>query len=114
MQIWTRRIQLWAQETSLFKQLYFSNTTTSNPIPKFGQGLDANLPIRLAAQEAVSRYEGFLSSIGPRSRLLRKFLSWVGVIPPTPEAPYEFDPDNLVATEPHLRFVQVVLSPSCL
>ncbi|XP_010673298.1 uncharacterized protein LOC104889703 isoform X2 [Beta vulgaris subsp. vulgaris] len=103
VQIWTRRIQLWAQETSLFKQLYFSNTTTSNPIPKFGQGLDANLPIRLAAQEAVSRYEGFLSSIGPRSRLLRKFLSWVGVIPPTPEAPYEFDPDNLVATEPHLR-----------
>lgn len=84
-------------------------------MPKYDQDLDRDLPIWLAAQEAVSRYEGFLSSIGPRSRLLRKFLTWVGVLPPSPEVPFEFDSENNVATEPHLRSVQVGSFPlKCL
>ncbi|KNA03812.1 hypothetical protein SOVF_205540 [Spinacia oleracea] len=102
IQLWIRRIQLKVQETSLFQQPYTSNTT-SDDLPKYDQDLDRDLPIWLAAQEAVSRYEGFLSSIGPRSRLLRKFLTWVGVLPPSPEVPFEFDSENNVATEPHLR-----------
>uniref|UniRef100_A0A803MZX8 Uncharacterized protein n=1 Tax=Chenopodium quinoa TaxID=63459 RepID=A0A803MZX8_CHEQI len=102
IQLWIKRIQLKFQETSLFQQPYISNTT-SDDFPKYDQNLDTDLPIWLAAQEAVSRYEGFLSSIGPRSRLLRKFLTWVGVLPPTPEVPFEFDSENVAATEPHLR-----------
>uniref|UniRef100_A0A803LKK7 Uncharacterized protein n=2 Tax=Chenopodium quinoa TaxID=63459 RepID=A0A803LKK7_CHEQI len=103
IQLWIKRVQLKFEETSLFQQPYISDTTTSDNFPKYDQDLDRDLPIWLAAQEAVSRYEGFLSSIGPRSRLLRKFLTWVGVLPPTPEVPFEFDSENVAATEPHLR-----------
>ncbi|KAL2892703.1 30S ribosomal protein S8 [Bienertia sinuspersici] len=107
IQVLMRRIQLWVQKKPLFRQPYSSNKATSDSIPKLDRNLDRNLPIWLAAQEAVSRYEGFLSSIGPRSRLLRKFLAWVGVITPTPEVPFEVDSENDVATEPHLRPVQL-------
>uniref|UniRef100_A0A2N9EK51 Uncharacterized protein n=1 Tax=Fagus sylvatica TaxID=28930 RepID=A0A2N9EK51_FAGSY len=43
---------------------------------------------------AVTRYEGILSPVGPRGRLLRKLLSWIGLIPPEPETPYELDTDS--------------------
>lgn len=100
IRLWISRIQLRVQD---FQQPYTSNTTISDDFPKSEQDLDKDLPIWLAAQEAVSRYEGFLSSIGPRSRLLRKFLTLVGVLPPSPEVPFEFESENNVATEPHLR-----------
>lgn len=102
IRLWISRIQLRVQD---FQQPYTSNTTISDDFPKSEQDLDKDLPIWLAAQEAVSRYEGFLSSIGPRSRLLRKFLTLVGVLPPSPEVPFEFESENNVATEPHLRRV---------
>ncbi|KAJ1376631.1 hypothetical protein SESBI_14540 [Sesbania bispinosa] len=60
-------------------------------------------PIWLAAQRAVARYEGILSPVGPRERLLRRMLSWIGLIPPTPETPFEADNDNH-SPEPYLRF----------
>ncbi|XP_057531564.1 uncharacterized protein LOC130809780 isoform X4 [Amaranthus tricolor] len=103
VQLWIKRTQLWFQEISQFQQLYSPKNRTSDDITKFDQDLDEDLPIWLAAQEAVSRYEGFLSSLGPRSRLLRKFLAWIGVLPPTQEFSCEFDSEDNVATEPHLR-----------
>ncbi|KAE8700961.1 putative plastid-lipid-associated protein 10 [Hibiscus syriacus] len=53
-------------------------------------------------ERAVSRYEGFLSAIGPRGRLLRKLLARVGIIPPTPETPFQLDGDGSFS-EPYLR-----------
>ncbi|PPD72447.1 hypothetical protein GOBAR_DD30646 [Gossypium barbadense] len=50
---------------------------------------------------AVSRYEGFLSAIGPRGRLLRKLLARVGLLPPTPETPFQLDSVSSVS-EPYL------------
>ena len=52
---------------------------------------DADLPIWIAAQRAVSRYEGFLSPVGPRGRLLRRVLTWTGLIPSLPEATLKSD-----------------------
>ncbi|CAO2835135.1 unnamed protein product [Amaranthus hypochondriacus] len=103
VQLWIKRTQLWFQEISQFQQLYSPKTKTLDDISIFDQDLDEDLPIWLAAQEAVSRYEGFLSSLGPRSRLLRKFLAWIGVLPPTQEFSCELDSDDNLATEPHLR-----------
>uniref|UniRef100_A0A1D1ZFW4 3-methyl-2-oxobutanoate hydroxymethyltransferase n=1 Tax=Anthurium amnicola TaxID=1678845 RepID=A0A1D1ZFW4_9ARAE len=62
----------------------------------------SELPIWLAAQRAAPRYEGFLSSIGPRGRLMRKLLSWIGFIPSMPEAAIELDTDSEVS-EAYLR-----------
>ncbi|KAI3470249.1 hypothetical protein Pfo_026912 [Paulownia fortunei] len=53
--------------------------------------LSSDLPIWVAAQKAVTRYEGILSEVGPRERLLRKFLAWVGLIPSTPEQAFDLD-----------------------
>uniref|UniRef100_N1R5H3 Uncharacterized protein n=1 Tax=Aegilops tauschii TaxID=37682 RepID=N1R5H3_AEGTA len=52
---------------------------------------DADLPIWIAAQRAVSHYEGFLSPVGPRGRLLRRVLTWTGLIPSLPEATLKSD-----------------------
>ncbi|XP_020600367.1 uncharacterized protein LOC110039584 [Phalaenopsis equestris] len=52
---------------------------------------DSKLPICLAAQKAVPRYEGFLSVVGPRRRLIKKLLTWVGLVPSTPEVSVDFD-----------------------
>eukprot|EP00252_Welwitschia_mirabilis_P026698 TRINITY_DN8836_c1_g1_i1.p1 TRINITY_DN8836_c1_g1~~TRINITY_DN8836_c1_g1_i1.p1 ORF type:complete len:630 (+),score=105.43 TRINITY_DN8836_c1_g1_i1:201-2090(+) len=41
----------------------------------------SDMPISLAAKEAIPRYEKFLSSAGSRGRLLRKFLVWIGLLP---------------------------------
>ncbi|MQM01513.1 hypothetical protein Taro_034273 [Colocasia esculenta] len=62
----------------------------------------SELPIWLAAQRAAPRYEGFLSSIGPRGRLVRKFLTWIGFIPSLPEASVELD-DGGKESESYLR-----------
>ncbi|KAI4369817.1 hypothetical protein MLD38_018220 [Melastoma candidum] len=60
------------------------------------------LPMWLAAQRAVTRYEGILSPSGPRGRLLRRLLAWTGLVPPMREAPFELEDDN-DKSEPHLR-----------
>ncbi|KAH7438192.1 hypothetical protein KP509_04G004600 [Ceratopteris richardii] len=38
-------------------------------------------PIWIAAQQAVPRYEAFLSSVGSRGMLLRKILMWMRILP---------------------------------
>ncbi|KAH6815907.1 DUF3754 family protein [Perilla frutescens var. frutescens] len=56
--------------------------------------LSSELPIWVAAQKAVTRYEGILSGVGPRERLLRKFLAWVGLVPSTPEEAFDLHLDS--------------------
>ncbi|CAN6466140.1 unnamed protein product [Victoria cruziana] len=61
-----------------------------------------DLPMWLAAQRAVLRYEGLLSQIGPRGRLLRRLLSWIGFIPSFPTKTK--GPENEHAdVDPYLR-----------
>ncbi|KAM3701945.1 hypothetical protein ACJW31_05G213000 [Castanea mollissima] len=94
VQEWTKRIKLWLKELSVFQQLFLNNQHASDDLLGVDQLSDTDLPIWLAAQWAVSRYEGILSPVGPRGRLLRKLLSWSGLIPPTPETPHELDSDS--------------------
>lgn len=67
--------------------------------------LSDDFPIWLAAERAVTRYEGILSAVGPRKRLLRKFLSWIGLVPSTPEQAFDLNSDSSVS-ESHLRLCQ--------
>ncbi|XP_022757663.1 uncharacterized protein LOC111304903 [Durio zibethinus] len=99
---WIRRLKLWLEEVSLFQQSYFNKEQNYENLLGVDQLSDRDLPIWLAAQRAVSRYEGFLSAVGPRGRLLRKLLARVGLITPTPEAPFQLDSDSSVS-EPYLR-----------
>ena len=105
VQDWIRRLKLWLEEVSLFQQTYFNNEQNSKNTLRVNQLSDRDLPIWLAAQRAVSRYEGFLSAAGPRGRLLRKLLARFGLIPPTPKTPVQLDSDSSVS-EPYLRFVK--------
>ncbi|KAL9228773.1 hypothetical protein vseg_004317 [Gypsophila vaccaria] len=98
-----KRIQLWLQETSVYQQTSTSEMQTSDNLLKPDEDLDNELPIWLAAQKAVSRYEGFLSSIGPRRRLIRKFLAWIGILPSIPEIPVALDSESSLVSEPHKR-----------
>ncbi|KAH1073832.1 hypothetical protein J1N35_026160 [Gossypium stocksii] len=99
---WVRRLKLWLEELSLFQQSYLNDEQNSESLLGVDQLSDHDLPIWLAAQRAVSRYEGFLSAIGPRGRLLRKLLARVGLLPPTPETPFQLDSVSSVS-EPYLR-----------
>lgn len=99
-------MKLWLEELSVFPQLLRYSQNASDDLPGVQQLSDRDLPIWLAAQRAVSRYEGILSPVGPRGRLLRKLLSWIGVIPATPEVPYESDSDSN-ASEPYKRFAPI-------
>lgn len=65
---------------------------------------DTDLPIWIAAQKAVPLYEGFLSSVGPRGRLMRKLLTWTGSIPSSPEVSFQMNEENKYK-EVYLRFV---------
>ncbi|GMH03970.1 hypothetical protein Nepgr_005809 [Nepenthes gracilis] len=103
LQFLGKRFKIWFEESSLFQQSYSYQERTSDVMSEFEQELDNDLPIWLAAQRAVSLYEGFMSSVGPRGRLLKKFLVWVGLIPSTPETTFELGADNIVASEPYLR-----------
>ncbi|KAE8703616.1 putative plastid-lipid-associated protein 10 [Hibiscus syriacus] len=99
---WVRRLKLWLEEMSLFQQSYLNDEKNSENPLGVDQLSDRDLPIWLAAQRAVSRYEGFLSATGPRGRLLRKLLARVGFIAPTPETPFQLDSDGSFS-EPYLR-----------
>ncbi|XP_031251088.1 uncharacterized protein LOC116108987 isoform X3 [Pistacia vera] len=97
-----KRTKLWLKELSFFQQSYFSNEETSDSLLDADQLSDGELPIWLAAQKAVSRYEGFLSPVGPRGRLLRKLLTNIGFTSPTPETTFQLEA-NSNASEPYLR-----------
>ncbi|GLT51345.1 hypothetical protein SLA2020_247620 [Shorea laevis] len=101
-QDWVKRMKPWLKELALFQESYFNNEQSSDSLLGVDQPSDGDLPIWLAAQKAVSRYEGFLSEIGPRGRLFRKLLAWIGLIPPTPETPFQLNGDSS-ASEPYLR-----------
>ncbi|KAJ6404475.1 hypothetical protein OIU84_012624 [Salix udensis] len=102
IQDWIKKMTPWLEQLSLFQQSYFSNEQAPDNPPGIDQLSDTELPIWLAAQRAVSRYEGFLSPVGPRGRLFRKLLTWIGFLPPLPEKPFELD-SNSSASEPRLR-----------
>ncbi|KAG2370937.1 uncharacterized protein HKW66_Vig0211110 [Vigna angularis] len=99
---WTESLRLWLKELSVFQKSLLYNDPDSDEHIGINQEPNAELPIWLAAQRAVARYEGILSQVGPRGRLLRRMLSWIGLIPPLPETPFEVHNDNNTP-EPHLR-----------
>lgn len=103
VQDWTEKMKIWLKELSVIQQAFGTNEQTSDDLLGVDQLSDRDLPIWLAAQRAVSRYEGILSPVGPRGRLLRKLLSWIGLISLTPETPFELDGDAN-ASDPYARF----------
>ncbi|WVY99614.1 hypothetical protein V8G54_025684 [Vigna mungo] len=102
IQNWTESLRLWLKELSVFQKSLLYNDPASDEHIGINQEPNAELPIWLAAQRAVARYEGILSQVGPRGRLLRRMLSWIGLMPPLPETPFEVHNDNNTP-EPHLR-----------
>lgn len=105
-------MKLWLEELSLFQQSYSYKEQTSDYLLDVDKLSDSDLPIWLAAQKAVTRYEGLLSPVGPRGRLLRKLLTWSGLIPSTTETTFELQNDN-TASELYLGFVLMKLYPFC-
>lgn len=70
----------------------------------FDQLSEEVLPISLAAQRAVTRYEGILSSVGPRRRLIRRLLTWIGLIDSSPRKVPDLNSDS-TSSEPYSRYV---------
>ncbi|GAU34853.1 hypothetical protein TSUD_259330 [Trifolium subterraneum] len=99
---WTERLKLWIKELSVFQKSLVYNDNDLDEQIGVKQVPNAELPIWLAAQRAVARYEGILSPVGPRKRLLRRLLSWIGLIPPTPETHFQVENDG-DSPEPYLR-----------
>ncbi|XAR62907.1 hypothetical protein NMG60_11022644 [Bertholletia excelsa] len=102
LHVWAERIRLWLKELTLFQQSNSYNEQTADNMLDVSQLSEDNLPIWLAAQRAVTRYEGILSPVGPRGRLLRKLLTWIGLIPFTPKKPFELE-SEVTTSEPYLR-----------
>ncbi|KAM7471969.1 hypothetical protein LguiA_010152 [Lonicera macranthoides] len=99
---WVMRIKLWLKEMPLVRWSYPYDEQMSDNMLGVDQLSDKDLPIWIAAQRAVSRYEGILSSVGPRGRLIRKLLTWIGFIPSIPENPSDLD-SEITASESYLR-----------
>ncbi|XP_030496908.2 uncharacterized protein LOC115712710 isoform X2 [Cannabis sativa] len=99
-QDWTKRFELWLKDLSTFQQSLQQNEETSDDLLGVDEFSEKDLPIWLAAQRAVSRYEGLLSPVGPRGRLLKQLLTFAGLVSPTPETPFELDGDTN-ASEPY-------------
>lgn len=85
IKIWTENLKAWVKELPFFQQSYSNNIFASNNVLEVDHVTSDDLPIWLAAQRAVTRYEGILSTTGPRGRLLRKLLTWIGLAPTAPE-----------------------------
>ena len=86
MQIWIDKLKLWLKEQTYADNSLLLIENSSWDKLRADQLPDADVPIWIAAQKAVSRYEGILSPVGPRGRLLRRLLAWTGLIPSMPEA----------------------------
>ncbi|KAG2603671.1 uncharacterized protein LOC120669562 isoform X2 [Panicum virgatum] len=101
-QIWIDKLRDWLKEQTYADNslLLIENSSwdklSSDQLP------DDDVPIWIAAQRAVSRYEGILSPVGPRGRLLRRLLTWTGLIPSLPEATIKTD-DETKHLEGHVR-----------
>ncbi|XP_009142585.1 uncharacterized protein LOC103866421 [Brassica rapa] len=98
----SERVKVWLKELSLFKESYLDLAQTSDKFLEGESLSDSVLPMRLAAKRAVSRYEGLLTPVGPRERLFRKLLTWIGFISPGYETPFQL-PNDSNASEPYLR-----------
>ncbi|CAN8314373.1 unnamed protein product [Cochlearia groenlandica] len=98
----SERMKVWLKEISLFKESYLDLVQTSDKFLERELSSDSVLPMRLAAQRAVSRYEGILTPVGPRERLFRKLLTWIGFTSPGYEIPSQLANDSN-ASEPYLR-----------
>ncbi|XP_051114771.1 uncharacterized protein LOC127240252 isoform X3 [Andrographis paniculata] len=87
------KFMIWLKELSL----YLKPQTYDEQIAGNLKGLDtlsSDFPIWVAAQKAVTRYEGILKVVGPREKLFRKFLAWIGLVPSTPKQSIDLDMDN--------------------
>lgn len=100
-------MKVWLKEVSVFRKSYIFDEQMDDDDVIKAQGVeemsDKELPIWIAAQRAVARYEGILSSSGPRGRLLRKLLMWTGLIPSMPEKIFNLESD-ITSSESYLRF----------
>ncbi|EEC79827.1 hypothetical protein OsI_21283 [Oryza sativa Indica Group] len=93
-QIWIEKLKVWLKEQTYAENSLSLIENSSWDKLRSDQLPDADLPIWIAAQRAVSRYEGILSPVGPRGRLLRRLLTWTGLIPSLPEATIKSDIDT--------------------
>ncbi|KAI5432043.1 hypothetical protein KIW84_035976 [Lathyrus oleraceus] len=114
MHSWTERFRLWLEELSVFKKSLLHNENALDEQIGVNQVPNEELPIWLAAQRAVTRYEGILSPVGLRERLLRGLLSWIGLIPLKSETSFQVENDSDSA-EPYLRltfFIKDITHPA--
>ena len=109
MHDWTKRLKLWLKELHLFQHSFQQKDMSFDDVLGVDELSDEELPIWVAAQRAVSCYEGRLSPIGPRERLLRRLFTWSGLISPTPEKTFEPDGDSN-ASEPYTRSIPIHFS----
>ncbi|KAJ0680169.1 hypothetical protein HanPI659440_Chr16g0621311 [Helianthus annuus] len=104
-EVWMKRIK----EFPVFRKSdMLEQPLSSDDMFSVDQLSDEDLPIWLAAQRAVARYEGILSLAGPRGRLLRKLLTWTGLVPSMPQKIYNLEED-ITASEPYLRLLSLPL-----
>ncbi|KAK9075011.1 hypothetical protein SSX86_003330 [Deinandra increscens subsp. villosa] len=101
-EVWMKRMKLWFKEIPVLKKSDMYDQLMTDDMLGVDQLSDEDLPIWLAAQRAVARYEGILSSAGPRGRLLRKLLTWTGLVPAMPEKIFNL-PSDITASEAYLR-----------
>ncbi|CAN6215461.1 unnamed protein product [Urochloa humidicola] len=101
-QIWIDKLRLWLKEQTYADNLLLLIESSSWDKLGSDQLPDDDVPIWIAAQKAVSRYEGILSPVGPRGRLLRRLLTWTGLIPSLPEATIKNN-DETKHLEGHVR-----------
>jgi len=101
-QIWIDKLRLWLKEQTYADNSLLLIESSSWDKLSSDQLPDADVPIWIAAQRAVSRYEGILSPVGPRGRLLRRLLKWTGLIPSLPEATIRSN-DETKHLEGHVR-----------
>ncbi|KAK6161628.1 hypothetical protein DH2020_005009 [Rehmannia glutinosa] len=87
-EILANKFKLWFKELSLSLKPYSYDEEMFADLKRVDI-LSSDFPIWVAAQKAVTRYEGILSEVGPRERLLRKFFAWAGVLPSTPEQAFD-------------------------
>lgn len=104
VQSWTKRLKLWMDDMSNNQELYSLNDENAASLLNEDQASKTSLPIWLAAQRAAPRYEGLLSTVGPRGRLLRKIMTWTGFVTPKSDTPSELEVDD-AASETYARLV---------
>ncbi|CAN1160102.1 hypothetical protein LINPERPRIM_LOCUS21896 [Linum perenne] len=101
-QHWIKKMSPWVEELSSLRSSFIARNQDSDDPQGPNEISENDLPIWLAAQRAVSRYEGFLSPSGPRERLFRRLMTWIGLVSPIPEMSFEHGSESN-DSESHLR-----------